>query len=261
MDLLEAIILGIVQGLTEFLPVSSSGHIEIVEYLMGDELNRGNGMLMTVILHFATALSTVVYFRNDILKLIKGMFTKEHSSYILYILISMVPAVIIGLFFEDFLEALFDRQIRLVGAMLIVTGLLLLYAGRKHLTSGKVDGSKAIVIGLAQAVALLPGISRSGATISTSLLLNVERAEAARFSFLMVIPLIFGKIAKDLIGGDIVLEQSTSYYFIGFIFAFIVGLLACKFMVGIVKKAKLKYFSYYCFIIGGGIIALSLMNA
>jgi len=261
MDLLEAIILGIVQGLTEFLPVSSSGHIEIVEYLMGDELNRGNGMLMTVILHFATALSTVVYFRNDILKLIKGMFTKEHSSYILYILISMVPAVIIGLFFEDFLEALFDRQIRLVGAMLIVTGLLLLYAGRKHLTSGKVDGSKAIVIGLAQAVALLPGISRSGATISTSLLLNVERAEAARFSFLMVIPLIFGKIAKDLIGGEIVLEQSTSYYFIGFIFAFIVGLLACKFMVGIVKKAKLKYFSYYCFIIGGGIIALSLMNA
>ncbi len=260
MDIIEAIILGIVQGLTEFLPVSSSGHIEIVEYLMGDDLDQGNGMLMTVLLHFATALSTVIFFRSDILKLIKGIFSKEHSSYILFILISMIPAVGVGLFFEELLEVMFDRQIKLVGGMLIVTGLLLLYAGRKHETFGKIDGPRAIVIGLAQAIAMLPGISRSGATISTALLLNVERSEAARFSFLMVIPLIFGKIAKDLIGGEIVLQQTTSYYFTGFIFAFVVGLLACKFMVEIVKKAKLKYFSYYCFIIGGGIIALSLFS-
>lgn len=259
MDLIEAIILGIVQGLTEFLPVSSSGHIEIVEYLMGDALEQDHGMLMTVLLHCATAFSTIIFFRKEIVGIVNRMISEQDFRYALHIIISMVPAVIIGLMFDDILDVMFNRQIVLVACMLLVTGFLLLYADRQHITNLPVNGGRAFLIGLAQAVAVIPGISRSGATISTALLLKVDREKAAQFSFLMVIPLIFGKMAKDLLGESIVLTHTPSYYLVGFVMAFVVGLLACKFMVGIVKVAKLKYFSYYCFIIGGGILAFNLL--
>lgn len=260
MDLIEAIILGIVQGLTEFLPVSSSGHIEIVEYLMGDGLDQDHGMLMTVLLHVATALSTMIFFRDQIKRIIMQMVKEKDFTYALYIILSMIPAVVVGLVFDDVLDAMFNRQILLVASMLIVTGLLLLYADRQHITDKPVNSLRAIIIGIAQAVAVIPGISRSGATISTALLLNVDREQAAQFSFLMVIPLIFGKMAKDLIGESITLTHEPTYYIVGFICAFVVGLLACQFMVGIVKVAKLKYFSYYCFIIGGGILAFNVIG-
>ena len=260
MDLLEAIILGIVQGLTEFLPVSSSGHIEIVEYLMGDAFEEDHGMLMTVLLHVATALSTVIFFRQQIKDIVLQMVNGKDFKYAMYIILSMIPAVIVGLLFDDILEAMFNRQIVLVACMLLVTGLLLLYADRQHISDQPITGIKALIIGIAQAIAVLPGISRSGATISTALLLKIDREQAAQFSFLMVIPLIFGKLAKDLIGDPIVLTHTPAYYITGFVMAFVVGLLACKFMVGVVKVAKLKYFSFYCFIIGGGILAFSLLG-
>lgn len=256
MDLLEAIVLGIVQGLTEFLPVSSSGHLEIVKYLIGDDVTASQSMFMTVLLHFATALSTIVYFRKSILSIL----VNKEFKYIGFIIVSMIPAVFIGLAFDDIIESFFDRKIVFVAAMLLVTGILLLFADFHKKTDEGISWFKAIVVGLAQAVAILPGISRSGATIATSLLLNIDRAEAARFSFLMVIPLIFGKMAKDLISKDIILAHSASYYSVGFIAAFVAGLLACGLMVNFVKKAKLRYFSYYCFLVGVVIIGLHLFS-
>ncbi len=254
MDLLEALILGIVQGLTEFLPVSSSGHLEIVKYILKDDSLAEQSMLTTVFLHFATALATVVVFRKDIYQILVSLFTpsgKEERLFVLYIVISMVPAAIIGVFFDDIIETLFHKQIVFVGVMLLLTGFLLLISERIKSQTKNVGVKESIVIGLAQAVAILPGISRSGATIATALILGVDKSKAARFSFLMVIPLILGKMAKDLLSGDFTQNMpSMTYLIIGFVAAFLTGVAACTWMISIVRKSKLSYFAYYCFTVG-----------
>lgn len=254
MSYLEAIILGIIQGLTEFLPVSSSGHLELAKAIFGDQSLPRESLTFTVILHFATAISTMVVFRVEILTIIKGLLQfkwNEEFIFSLKIIISMIPAVIIGLLFEKELEAFFGGQILMVGFMLLITGLLLLFADRAKNTTNNVSYKNALIIGISQAIAMLPGISRSGATISTSVLLGVDRTKAARFSFLMVIPLILGKVAKDILGGQINFETANiGAYSSGFIAAFLAGLFACNWMISLVKNSKLYYFAIYCFIIG-----------
>ena len=254
MSYIEAIVLGIIQGLTEFLPVSSSGHLELAKAIFGDQSLPHESLTFTVILHFATALSTIVVFRVEILDIIKGLFQfkrNEEFVFSLKIIISMIPAVIIGLLFEKELEAFFGGQILMVGFMLLITGLLLLFADKAKNTINNVSFLNAIIIGVAQAIAMLPGISRSGATISTSVLLGVDRTKAARFSFLMVIPLILGKVAKDIYGGQIDFESSNiGAYAMGFMAAFFAGLFACNWMISLVKNSKLYYFAIYCFVIG-----------
>lgn len=259
MEIIDAIILGIVQGLTEFLPVSSSGHLELSKALLGDKSVPEESLVFTVVLHFATALSTIVVFRKDILEILKGLlkFEKnEETLFTLKIIISMLPAVFVGLFFEEELEQLFGGNIAFVGFMLLITALLLWFADKAKSTRKSVSNSNAFVIGIAQAIAMLPGISRSGATISTSVLLGNDKTKAARFSFLMVIPLIFGKIAKDILSGDLTYSSGTSMpLLLGFIAAFISGLFACTWMISLVKKSKLTYFAVYCLIVG--LIAIS----
>lgn len=264
MDIIDSIVLGIVQGLTEFLPVSSSGHLELGKAILGDKSVPKESLLFTVVLHFATALSTMVVFRKDILDIIKGILKfewNEDLQFISKIALSMIPAVIVGLFFEEQLEQLFGGNILLVGCMLIVTALLLFLADRAKDTNKKVSFANAFVIGISQAVAMLPGISRSGATISTSVLLGNDKTKAARFSFLMVVPLIFGKIAKDVLSGDITYESSNlTSLGVGFIAAFVAGLFACTWMIALVKKSKLSYFAFYCVIVGVIAIVFSLLN-
>jgi len=261
MNYLEAIILGIIQGLTEFLPVSSSGHLELVKAIFGDQSLPQESLTFTVILHFATALSTIVVFRAEIFNIIRGLLQfkwNEEFIFSLKIIISMIPAVIIGLLFEKELEAFFGGQILMVGFMLLITGLLLLFADKAKNTNKNVSYKNAFIIGISQAIAMLPGISRSGATISSSVLLGVDRTKAARFSFLMVVPLIFGKVAKDIMGGAINFsDENFGVMLIGFIAAFISGLLACNWMISLVKNSKLYYFSAYCFIVGSLAIAYS----
>ena len=253
MGIIEAVILGIVQGLTEFLPVSSSGHLEIAKELLSVSEEEQN-LLMTIVLHAATALSTIIIFRKDITTIIAGLFQfkwNEEAQFSVKIILSMIPAAIVGLFFEDEIESLFGGQIVLVGSMLLLTGLLLFLADKAKKTDKKVSILNSILIGIAQAIAILPGISRSGATICTSVLLGVDREKAARFSFLMVVPLILGKMAKDMLSGDLATESTNILPLIfGFIAAFITGLVACKWMIRLVKKSQLKYFAYYCFAVG-----------
>lgn len=262
MGILEAIILGIIQGLTEFLPVSSSGHLEIGKALFGNTATAEQSMQMTVILHFATALSTIIVFRSDIKEIVLGLFKweKQYVLFCLYIIISMIPAVFVGLLFEEELENLFDSQLLLVGIFLLITALLLLLADRAKNTNKKVGYFEAIIVGLAQAVAILPGVSRSGATIATSVMLGIDREKAARFSFLMVVPLILGKISKDLLEGDFSSQgaESNIGLLAGFIAAFIAGIFACKVMISLVKRSKLYYFSIYCTIVGLITIFISL---
>jgi len=264
MDFIEAIVLGIIQGLTEFLPVSSSGHLELAKAILGDTSIPQESLTFTVVLHFATALSTVVVFRKEVAEIFKGLFQfkwNEESKFSLKIIVSMIPAVIVGLLFEKELEAFFGGKILLVGSMLLVTAVLLLLADSAKQTDKKVSYLNAIIIGVSQAIAMLPGISRSGATISTSVLLGVDRSKAARFSFLMVVPLIFGKIAKDLMSGEINFASSEILPLsAGFLAAFIAGLLACTWMISLVKKSKLSYFAIYCAVVGFIAIGYSLMN-
>lgn len=254
MEVLDAIILGIIQGLTEFLPVSSSGHLELGKAILGDNMLPEESLLFTVILHFATALSTVVVFRKDVAAIFSGLFStswNEEKKFSVKIILSMIPAALIGSYFEEQLEALFGGNILLVGFMLIVTALLLYLADKARSTTKDVTYSNAFVIGISQAIAMLPGISRSGATISTSVLLGNDKTRAARFSFLMVVPLIMGKICKDIMSGDLTYE-STQFKIlsIGFVAAFIAGIAACTWMISLVKRSKLVYFSFYCFIVG-----------
>ena len=263
MEIIDAVILGIVQGLTEFLPVSSSGHLELGKAILGDNSLPEESLLFTVVLHFATALSTIVVFRKDILSLTKGLFTfkwNEDTQFTLKIVLSMIPAALIGFTYESELAELFGGNIKLVGFMLILTALLLYLADKAQNTNKKVSYQNAIVIGVAQAIAMLPGISRSGATISTSVLLGNDKTKAARFSFLMVVPLILGKITKDIISGEITYEsENFTALSIGFIAAFISGLFACTWMISLVKKSRLTYFSMYCVIVGSvAIIVASL---
>ena len=264
MDIIDSIILGIIQGLTEFLPVSSSGHLELGKAILGDNLVAEESLLFTVVLHFATALSTIVVFRKDVLDLIKGALKfkwNDDLQFIIKIAISMIPAVLVGLFFEKELEQLFGGSVLLVGCMLIVTAILLFLADKAKDTDKKVSFKNAFVIGISQAIAMLPGISRSGATISTSVLLGNDKTKAARFSFLMVVPLIFGKIAKDVLSGDLTYESGNfTSLSIGFIAAFVAGLFACTWMIALVKKSKLSYFAIYCVIVGLIAIAFALLN-
>lgn len=262
MEILRAIILGIIQGLTEFLPVSSSGHLEIAKCIFPSEITASKSMLMTVVLHFATALSTLFIFRKDIIEIFVGLFrTKDNKSFwfSIKIVLSMIPAVFVGWVFEREIEALFGGQLILVGCMLLITGALLFLADKAKYAGGKVSLKDAILIGVSQAIAILPGISRSGATISTAVILGIDKAKAARFSFLMVVPLIFGKMAKDIFSGEISMENTQFLpLVIGFIFAFITGAIACKWMIKLVKNSQLKYFAYYCFVLGVVTILLFL---
>ncbi len=263
MEILDAIILGIIQGLTEFLPVSSSGHLELGKAILGDNSLPKESLLFTVVLHFATALSTLVIFRKDILQLIKGVLKFEWNDdlqFVSKIALSMLPAVCVGVFFEKQLEHLFDGNILLVGVMLIVTAILLFLADKAKDTQKKVSFSNAFIIGLSQAIAMLPGISRSGATISTSVLLGNDKTKAARFSFLMVVPLIFGKITKDVLGGELTYNSGNiTALSVGFVAAFVAGLFACTWMIALVKKSKLSYFAIYCFVVGVTAIIWTLL--
>ncbi|MDX1652330.1 MAG: undecaprenyl-diphosphate phosphatase [Brumimicrobium sp.] len=258
MELLEAIVLGIVQGLTEFLPVSSSGHLEIIKALFGNNAIAKESMLTTVVLHGATALSTIVVFRKDVGEIFKGLLkfkNNEEFWFSVKIVLSMIPAAAVGLLFDKEIENFFSGQILLVGFMLLVTGLLLFLADKARQTDKKVGISHAIIIGISQAIAILPGISRSGATIGTSVLLGIDRARAARFSFLMVVPLILGKMAKDMLDMEFAQTNiNVTELGVGFVAAFLTGLFACTWMIKLVKKSKLKYFSYYCFLVGTSVI-------
>ena len=262
MELLTSLILGIIQGLTEFLPVSSSGHLEIGKAIFGNDWSADESMLMTVVLHFATALSTIVIFRKEIVTIVKGLFSKEDKqakSFSFFIVVSMVPAAIIGVLFDDIIESFFDGNLLLVSVMLIATGGLLFLADRAKSSEKKVGIKESILIGIAQAIAILPGISRSGATISTSVLLGVDREQSARFSFLMVVPLIFGKMAKDILDGAFdKIDGPLINYGVGFLAAFLTGIFACTLMIKLVKNSQLKYFSIYCFLVA--VITLFLIN-
>lgn len=261
MNYLEAIVLGIIQGLTEFLPVSSSGHLELAKALFGDQALPEESLTFTVVLHFATALSTLVIFRKEIAEIFKGLLqfkNNEEWAFSMKIVVSMIPATIVGLLFEEQLESFFNGNVLLVGFMLLITGLLLLLADRAKNTNKAVSYKSALIIGVSQAIAMLPGISRSGATISTSVLLGVDRTKAARFSFLMVVPLIFGKVAKDVLDGMISFQDANfGMMLAGFFAAFFSGLLACQWMIKLVQSSKLYYFSIYCFIVGVLAIAFS----
>ena len=254
MNEIDAIILGVIQGLTEFLPVSSSGHLEITRELLDTNQLPSDNLLMTSVLHFATALSTILVFRKDIYDLIKGLFDKENKSsksYIIKILIAIVPAGLVGFLLSDEIEFLFSGNMILVGIMLIITGTLLFLTKILKTKNFKISSVHALIIGLSQAFAVIPGISRSGATICTSLFLGNNKSEAAKFSFLIVIPVIFGAILKDVLSGDIFYNEiKISILIIGFISSFLTGVLACKLMLKTVANNNLIYFSFYCFVLG-----------
>lgn len=263
MDVITAIILGIIQGLTEFLPVSSSGHLEIAKAILGENEVGKESLLMTVVLHFATALSTIIIFRKDILDVFAGLLqfkNNESFRFSFKLILSMIPAAIFGVFFNDEIEMFFGGALTLVGSMLLITGLLLFLADKAKPSAKKVGIKDAVLIGVSQAIAIFPGISRSGATISTAVLLGVDKEKSARFSFLMVVPLIFGKMVKDVLSGDIQYASTTFLpLIIGFFAAFITGIIACKWMIKLVKNSQLKYFSYYCFVVGVIVIAITVL--
>lgn len=267
MNWLEALILGLIQGLTEFLPVSSSGHLELGKALFG--IHSTESMTFTIVVHAATVLSILVVFRKDIISLLKSLFTfknNEDNRYILKLLISAVPVVILGVMYGDELKELFTANVLFVGLMLIVTGGLLTWAHYAKDGKRKISFLDSIIIGVAQAIAVIPGISRSGATISTALILGNKKSEAARFSFLMVILPILGAVGKDIYDNYIsastvaTTEQiSISALSIGFIAAFVSGLLACTWMLKLVKNSKLIYFAIYCVVVGLFAIAYVLL--
>ena len=254
MNWCESILLGIIQGLTEFLPVSSSGHIEIGKALFN--INPENDLAFTVTVHGATVLSTLVVFFNEIKLILKNSISREFNDsqkYILKIGISMIPVFIIGVFFQDFVKSFFSDNLQFVGYMLLITALsLILIAFTKKQNDKNIPFKDAFLIGIAQAIAVLPGISRSGLTISTGLLLGNNREETARFSFLMVIIPILGANFLEIIKAAPNVNEKIIpvNYILGFLAAFLSGLLACKWMIKLVKKGNLIYFGIYCFIIG-----------
>ena len=264
MSILESIILGIVQGLTEFLPVSSSGHIELGKAILN--VHTADNLLFSIVVHGATALSTIIVFRKVIIDLIRGLMEFKYNEalrYAIKIFISMVPVGIVGVLFEEKIEAFFTGAVFFVGTMLLITGLLLTITYFAKNSTKDITYAKALIIGLSQMFAILPGISRSGATISTALIVGIDKEKAARFSFLMVLPPILGATLlsiKDFsestnTTGDI----GASALIFGFSAAFLSGLAACTWMVKIVKKGKLIYFAYYCFAVGIISIAISFL--
>ncbi|MDD2195726.1 MAG: undecaprenyl-diphosphate phosphatase [Bacteroidales bacterium] len=253
MDVIQALILGIIQGLTEFLPVSSSGHLEIGKVLLGVDVEES--LSFSVAVHGATVLSTIVVFWKDIVSLIKGFFKfrwNEETKFIALIAVSMIPVGIVGVFFKDSVESLFSGKILLVGFMLLVTAILLTLATvikRKRETD--ITFRDALIIGVAQAIAVIPGISRSGATIATGLMLGKRRPEVARFSFLMVLIPILGANFLDIMSGSFSSEAGAGVLpiFVGFISAFVVGVFACKIMIKLINQNRLIWFALYCVVV------------
>lgn len=259
MEWYEGIILGIIQGLTEFLPVSSSGHLVIGRELLGIEASED--LVFEVLVHAATVLSTIVVFRKQIWSLLKGFFKfkyNDETDYLLKIAVSMIPVFIVGVFFKENVEALFG-SLATVGVALLVTALLLSFSDLASkpgklpfLPAGKeyrngISYWQAFVIGLGQAFAVAPGLSRSGTTISTGLICGVKRDIMAQFSFLMVLVPILGEAFLDLVGGEFAASSTgTLPLVLGFASAFVSGLFACKVMIALVKRAKLSWFALYC---------------
>ena len=266
MDNLEALLLGLLQGLTEYLPVSSSGHLTLGSALFGIEAEEN--MMFTVAVHVATVLSTLVVLGGEILKIFKGSFhplgpgkglarLNEDQRYVLNILVSMIPIGIVGVFFKDQVEEIFGSGLLVVGCCLLATAALLTFSYyAKPRQRENISLGHAFIIGLGQALAVLPGLSRSGTTIATGLILGNKKSRMAQFSFLMVIPPILGEALLDLVkaakeGFDVAFAGlSPSALIIGFLASFVSGVLACKWMIGIVQKGKLVYFAIYCLIVG-----------
>ena len=259
MGILEAIILGLVQGLTEFLPVSSSGHLIIAQTILNLNTSAADNLQFIVIVHAATVMSTIVVLWKEIAGLFKGTFFtpkwNDEKSYVLKIFISMIPILIIGLFFKDEVKELFGESLLLVGCCLLVTAALLTFAYfAKPRQKEKISYWDSFIIGLSQAIAVLPGLSRSGTTIATGLLLGNKKENVAQFSFLMVLIPILGEAFLDVMDMISSPQSITSIGYIpliaGFLSAFLAGCFACKFMINLVKKGKLIYFAIYCVVIG-----------
>jgi len=265
MDWIQALILGIIQGLTEYLPVSSSGHLAIAQALFGMD-NGEDNLMFTVAVHVATVLSTLVVLWKEIDWILKGLFKFEmnaETKYALNILVSMIPVGIVGVFFKDQVEEIFGSGLLVVGFCLLITASLLTFS---YYTSPRqkenISWKDALIIGIAQAVAVLPGVSRSGSTIATGLMLGNKKEKLAQFSFLMVIPPILGEALLDILkavkGEAVIGGIGTLPLLVGFVAAFLSGCLACKWMINIVKRGKLIYFGIYCAVVGVVTILLSL---
>ena len=265
MEWFESVILGLVQGLTEFLPVSSSGHLEIGKVLLGVETT--DDLMFTTMVHAATVLSTIVVFRKQIFGLLKGFFKfryNDETDYLFKIAVSIIPVMIVGLFFKDHVEALFG-SIKVVGYALLLTSALLFFSDlaskpgkdvRKPESEARngISYWQAFVVGLAQALAVVPGLSRSGTTISTGLICGVRRDVMAQFSFLMVLIPILGESFLELVGGEFASSSVGALpLLLGFVSAFVSGLFACKVMIALVKKAKLSWFAIYCLVAAAAI--------
>ena len=256
MEWFEALILGLVQGFTEYLPVSSSGHLAIGSWLFGIEPEEN--LSFTIVVHVATVMSTLVILWKEIDWILRGLFKFElndETKYVLNILVSMIPIMIVGFFFKDEVEAIFGSGLTIVGCMLLVTASLLAFSYYyKPKQKENISVKDAFIIGIAQACAVLPGLSRSGSTIATGLLLGDNKKKLAQFSFLMVIPPILGEALLDgikLMKGESLSDAIPAISLIvGFIAAFVAGCIACKWMINIVKKGKLIYFAIYCGIVG-----------
>ena len=265
MEWIQALILGVVQGLTEYLPVSSSGHLTIISSFFG--IDGADNLQFTVAVHVATVLSTLVILWKEIDWILKGLFKfemNEETKYALNILVSMIPVGIVGLFFKDRVEEAFGSGLLIVGVMLIVTAVLLTFS---YLAKPRVKEHlslwDAFVIGVAQACAVLPGLSRSGSTIATGLMLGNKKEKMAQFSFLMVIPPILGEALLDILkaanGEDVIADSIGTFPLaVGFLAAFLSGCFACKLMISIVKKGKLIYFGYYCAVVGVAVLVYQL---
>ena len=265
MDWLQALVLGVIQGLTEYLPVSSSGHLAISSALFG--VQGEDNLAFTVMVHVATVLSTLVILWKEIDCILKGLFKFEmnaETKYFLNIVVSMIPVGIVGVFFKDYVEEIFGSGLLIVGCCLLLTALLLTFSyfakprQREHISM-----KDAFIIGLAQAAAVLPGLSRSGSTIATGLLLGNKKENLAQFSFLMVIPPILGEALLDVLkaakGEDAFAGIDTLSLVVGFVAAFVSGCIACKWMINIVKRGKLVWFGVYCAIAGAVTIVCSLV--
>ena len=263
MNWLQALLLGLVQGLTEFLPVSSSGHLAIGRALLGVE--ESGDLVFEVAVHAATVLATIVVFRKEIWKLLCGLFKfkyNDETDYIAKICVSMIPVLVVGVFLKDAVESAFSSML-VVGLALVVTAMLLTFSdwkAKRSLAAAQDDAKlprngiswwQALVVGVGQAFAVIPGLSRSGTTISTGLLCGVKRSAMAQFSFLMVLVPILGEAFLDIVGGDMASSSiGLGPLAIGFLAAFASGLFACKLMIALVRKAQLKWFGLYCALVG-----------
>lgn len=266
MNVWEAFILGLVQGLTEYLPVSSSGHLEIGHYLLG--ISGEENLIFTVAVHAATVLSTICILWKELWALLKGFFQfiwNDETQYVLKIFVSMIPVLIVGMFFKDQVEQFFGQGLLIVGCMLLLTALLLTFSHyAKPRQKETISWRDSFIIGLAQACAVMPGLSRSGSTIATGLLLGNKKESIAQFSFIMVIIPILGEMFLDIVGGDFSAAAAnglpTSSLIVGFVTAFVSGCIACRWMLSLVRKGKLVWFATYCAVVGILAIVLPLIS-